>query len=352
MVKQATQLAPQKESVWRALVEVSQMADLKELRQEAIIALSKLTPQDTTSQLMRLRDAIEGTNTVDARMAVYEQLLLDGRKAMLHPRVSSRLAQRQLGDVNQFARWLAESVALDPSNPDAMALAAGFFGDESADVYRRAELLASALLSNIRDTTLHVALAEFLMAYGDYEDAKVLYELVLGNDPRSAKLISNGLLGDIVLSQWAADDVVAAMDTLLTRQIAVDELYRNKTRVEQPRLTPLELARIHAPLTPKLATLRAAIYATEDDEAQAAITLDSAISSILAMAALYELQVGEAGAQVIDMHLQVAWVAVWLGNDSEITQNAIQHVESLATISPTEKQRLDGWVALRNNQLA
>ena len=180
----------------------------------------------------------------------------------------------------------------------------------------------------------------------------MLYELVLGNDPRSAKLISNGLLGDIVLSQWAADDVVAAMDTLLTRQIAVDELYRNKTRVEQPRLTPLELARIHAPLTPKLATLRAAIYATEDDEAQAAITLDSAISSILAMAALYELQVGEAGAQVIDMHLQVAWVAVWLGNDSEITQNAIQHVESLATISPTEKQRLDGWVALRNNQLA
>ena len=110
LVKQATQLAPQKESVWRALVEVSQMADLKELRQEAIIALSKLTPQDTTSQLMRLRDAIEGTNTVDARMAVYEQLLLDGRKAMLHPRVSSRLAldaallQRQLGDVNQFAR--------------------------------------------------------------------------------------------------------------------------------------------------------------------------------------------------------------------------------------------------------
>ena len=113
-------------------------------------------------------------------MGVYEQLLADGRSSKLDSRVAARLAfdaallQRQLGDIEQFARWLAESVALDPSYPEAMSLAAGFFGDESADVHRRAELLASTVLSNIRDSTTQVALAEFLLAYGDYKDARAM----------------------------------------------------------------------------------------------------------------------------------------------------------------------------------
>ena len=267
LITEASKLSPNDEAVWRAMIEVAQMADHPELRSYAIKQLLRVTPEESSSQLARLRDAVALTNTVDQRMRIYERLLSDGRSSKLDSRVAARLAfdaallQRQLGDIEQFARWLAEAVALDPSYPEAMSLAAGFFGDETADVHRRAELLASAALSNIRDVTTQVALAEFLMAYGDYKDARSLYEVVMGGDASAAGGITDGLLADIVLSQWADGDPIAALDTILTRQISVDKIFRRRQKSEQPRLTPLQLARIHAPLVPKLATVRAAIYA-------------------------------------------------------------------------------------------
>ena len=159
LATEATQLTPEDPSAWRVLHEVAQMADKQRLSIEARENLLRVTPNQTTAQLARLRDAINTAQTVDERMALYEQLLSKSRLQQLDPRVAARLAldaaylQRQLGDITQFARWLAEAVALDPSFSEAMYLATGFFGDESADIYQRAELLASAMLSNIRDMT-------------------------------------------------------------------------------------------------------------------------------------------------------------------------------------------------------
>ena len=173
LATEATQLTPDNPDVWRVLHEVAQMADREDLSLLAIENILRVEPLQPTAQLARLRGVINSTQTVDQRMKLYEQLLSESRRQDLDASVAARLAldaaflQQQVGDFTQFARWLAESVALDPSYPDAMTLATGFFGDESADIYRRAELLSSAMLANIRDATTQVALAEFLMAFGD-----------------------------------------------------------------------------------------------------------------------------------------------------------------------------------------
>jgi tetratricopeptide (TPR) repeat protein len=357
LISEAAKLSPNNESIWRTMVEVAQMADMPVLRREAIRGLLLTSPRETKVQLSRLRDAIDRTNTVDQRMKVYEKLLSDGRSNLLDSRVAARLSldaahlQRQVGDVNQFARWLAESVALDPSYPDAITLAAGFFGDESADVYQRAELLASAVLSNIRDTTTQVALAEYLMAFGDYKDAKAIYENVLSDNAGDQKIISSSLLADIAISQWAAGDSVAALDTILARQQATDKIYRNKTRQSQPRISPLELARIHAPLSPKLSTTRAIVFSELDDPSQKAIAVDSAVGSILSFAKLYESQGETNSTRVVDLYLQAAWVSIWLGEDVDTARLNIDHVKTIATIDPVEQNRLEGWIALRNTDL-
>ena len=229
-----------------------------------------------------------------------------------------------------------------------MTLATGFFGDESADIYRRAELLAAAMLSNIRDLTTQVALAEFLMAFGDYQDAKNMYELILGEGASDPSLISDNLLADIVLSQWASGDSVAAIDSIMSRQTAVDETYRKLTKSQQPRLTPLELARIHAPLVPKLAVVRAAIYADRGDPAEAEMAMESAIGSMLTKSTIYEQQGGSATIRVVELYLQTAWVLLWLGDDVETAKTLIQQAETGAVLDPSEKQRLEGWIALRS----
>ena len=354
---EATMLTPDDPSVWRVLHEVAQMADRQNLSIEAREHLLRVNPTQTTTQLARLRDVINGAQTVDKRMALYEQLLSESRLQQLDPRVAARLAldaaylQRQLGDIPQFARWLAEAVALDPSYPDAMSLATGFFGDESADIYRRAELLASAMLSNIRDTTTQIALAEFLMAFGDYEDAKQIYEIILGDGASNQAIISDNLLADIVLSQWAAGDGVVAMDTLMMRQIAVDKIFRKSTQEQQPRLSPLELARIHAPLVPKLSVVRAALYADQSDSIQAEMALESVIGSLLTLAQIYEAQGEVATIRVVEIYLQMAWIMLWLDNDVESAKILIGQAETGATLDPAEKQRLDGWIAYRSGDL-
>ena len=184
LATEATQLTPDDFSTWQVLHEVAQMADQQTLAATARENLLRLDPMATTLQLARLRDVVNRAQTAEERLDVYEQLLSESRQRQLDSRVAARLAfdaaelQRQLGDTTQFARWLAESVALDPAFSEAMTLATGFFGDESADVYRRAELLASTMLSNIRDITTQIALAEFLMAFGDYKDAQKIYDII------------------------------------------------------------------------------------------------------------------------------------------------------------------------------
>ena len=290
LATEASRLTPEDPSVWRVLHEVAQMADQQALSVMARENLLRLAPNQTTSQLARLRDAIDRAQTLDERMSLYEQLLSESRLQQLDSRVAARLAldaaylQRQDGNITQFARWLAEAVALDPSYPDAMSLAAGFFGDESADIYRRAELLSAAMLSNIRDMTTQIALAEFLMAFGDYEDAKQIYEIVLGDNISNPALVSDNLLADIVLSQWAAGDGELAMEVLTKRQIFSDERFRRSTRAQNPKLSPLELARIHAPFVPKLSVVRAVLYAEEAETIQAAMALESVAASLMTLA--------------------------------------------------------------------
>jgi tetratricopeptide (TPR) repeat protein len=351
LIQESLKLDPKNPSIWRAAIEVAQMADRSDFELEAIRGLLQVTPNDTTVQLARLRSVIEKTNTVEQRMALYESLLSDGRSKLLDPRVASRLAfdasllQRQLGDLKQFARWLAEAVALDPSYPDAISMAAGFFGDETADSYTRAELLSATMLSNIRDVTLQVSLAEFLMSYGDYKDAAQMYRVVLSESIEDD--IRDGLLADILLSQWAVGGTSLALDILTRRQTLVDVAYRKKTKQQNSRMTPLEIARIHAPLIPKLATIRAVIYAERDSRSEAEQALASAIGSIHTLASIYETQGDRATIKVADLKLQAVWILLWLSNDVAQAQQLIEEVEQSVVIHDTEKTRLNGWIALK-----
>ena len=356
LVKEASKLNPQNQSILRSMIEVAQIADLPDLNKKATKELLSLAPDETPLQLARLRDAIEMTNTADQRMAVYEQLLSDGNTAQLDVRIASRLAldaaqlQRQLGNIGQFARWLAESVALDPANTDAMVLAAGFFGDETVDLYSRAELLAAAMLSNIGDTTLQVTLAEFLMACGDYKDANAIYQIVLGDRAGDDGVLSDGLLADITLCQWAAGDSFGALDTIVTRQISVDKKYRAQTRQKEPRLTPLELARIHAPLIPKLSVVRAAIYNDTADPSLSNSSLESALRSLTTVASLYASRGIQSMEKAAELYLQAAWVTIWFSDDVDTAQLFIDSVEQGAVITQLEKNRLAGWFALKKGE--
>ena len=358
LLKRCIELNPNDLTVWQSVIEVAKMAEDDALVRESIQAMLRLAPDSSSFQLARLREAIDALQTVSERQKIYSQLLSSQGKSKLDSRVASRLAfdaallYRSLGDVESFAVWLAESIALDPANPESISLGVGFFGDESADPIQRVELLGAAALSNPLDVTNQVALAEFLLAYGDYQSARRLYDYILEEDAADVERVSDGLLADIVLSQWADGDPVAGLDAILTRQIEVDRTYRQNMKAQQPRMTPLELARIHAPLVPKLATVRAAIYSEMNDETSAAISLEAAADTCALIATMHSSQkTDESTLRAAESFIQAAWLTLWLGGDIEIAQGFLVESANLAEMDSSEQQRFDGWIALRSGNL-
>ncbi len=358
LLKRCIELKPVDLSVWQAVIEVARMVEDDALISESIQAMLRLDPESSAFQLARLRSAIDALQTAPERQQIYNQLLSPEGKSKLDARVASRLAydaallHRSLGDVESFAVWLAESIALDPANPKALSLGVGFFGDESADPVQRLELLGAAALANPLDVTQQIALAEFLLAYGDYQNARRLYDFILDEDAANVDRISDGLLADIVLSHWADGDPIAGLDAILTRQIEVDKSYRQNIKAQQPRMTPLELARIHAPLVPKLSTIRAAIYAELEDEASAAISLEAAADTC-ALVATISLQqdTGSAKLRAAEHFIQAAWLTLWLGDDVETAQSFLDEAAKHAQMDSDEAQRFEGWIALRKGDL-
>ena len=358
LLKRCAELQPENQSVWQAMVEVATMAEDDALVSECIQSLLRLSPNSPALQLARIRNAIESLQTAPERIRVYDRLLSPQEKVKLDSQVASRLAHdaallyRSLGDTDSFAVWLAESIALDPANQSALALGVGFFGDETADPIQRIELLGAAALANPFDVTYQIQLAEFLLAYGDYQSARRLYDYILNGDAGDTELISDGLLADIVLSQWADGDPIAGLDAVLTRQIEVDRVYRQSVKAQQPRMTPLELARIHAPLAPKLATIRAAIYAELDDASSAEISLEAAADTCALLGNIYkQRESNESVLSGAESYLQAAWLTLWLGSDVTTAQDFLNQSSDIAMMSTEEQQRFNGWIALRSGDV-
>ena len=358
LIETAAEINPNDPGVWRAWIEMATISDDPEMHQRGVRELLRLYPDETPLQLARLRNAIDTLNTAPKRVALYEQLLSPEGQQKLNQHVASRLAfdsamlQRQLGDKQQFARWLAESVALDPYFTDATAVAVGFFGDESADPYRRVELLTSLMLANLRDVTTQVSLAELLMSYGAYESASRVYDIALADNAGKPNVVNNNLLSDMVMSHWGARDIESALKIIAARQKVADKKFRKTIRDQQPRVTPLELARIHSPLAPKLATIKAAIYSgMEKEGSQWSLrqALDSFASTLLVIE--NQPQILNKEALIKENCLQAAWISVWLGDLVEDSKKFISMAELHTTVSQTEKDLIEGWVSLRLGDL-
>ena len=358
LIETAAEISPHDSSVWRACIEMATISDNPEMHQRGVKELLRLFPNETPLQLARLRGAIDTLNTVSERAALYEKLLSPEGQKKLDRHVASRLAfdsamlQRQLGDKQQFARWLAESVALDPYYTKATAVAVGFFGDESADAYRRVELLAALMLANMRDVTTQVSLAELLMSFGAYESASRIYDIALTDNAGNPGEINNNLLSDMAMSHWGARDIESALKIIAARQRSDDEKFRKNIREQQPRVTPLELARIHSPLAPKLATMKAAVYSeleTEEAEWSLRQALDSFASTILVL----ENQPDTPNNKLLlkENYLRAAWISVWLGNLVEDSKRFVAIAESKTIVSQSEKDLIEGWISLRLGNL-
>jgi hypothetical protein len=355
-LEEAVRLAPgDKEIAYRSL-EVAVLSEQEDVIQTATTHLLELSPDDQVAQLRQLVMAIDQFQRADERIRAYQIFLHPDNRSELGPAISSRLAfqlamlYRRTGDQDLFGKWIGESMTLDPSYAEAMAVGAGYFQTRVDDPVANVELLVSLLMADLADTSTPTVLANHLMQHGAYEPAMRMYSLSVAELGASERPVSNNLLADLAIAQWATGNSEAALASIQGRQLEMDQMYRSMTQSQQPSLSPLDLAMLEAPLTPTLATVRA-VVASDSDPDTAADTIAAAKESYLNAIKIMEQSSKDSSKEQAAAKLELAWLQLWLGADAEHSAAQVASASELSELSESAHARFDGWIQFRRGFL-
>lgn len=352
------------EIAYRALEVAILGEDLDEILASTEHVLS-LEPDDGTAQLRRLVMAIDRFQIAQDRVKAYEILLHPDNQKTMGPALSARLAfqlallYRRIGNQDQFGRWVGESMALDPSYSEAMAIGAGYFQARLDDPVSTVELLVSLLMADLIDTSTPTVLANTLMQHGAYAAAQRMYLLSITNLMASKQPPSNNLLADYVLAEWANGQGARALSSIHERQMEMDQQYRLLTQEQQPNMSPLDLAKIEAPISPTLATIRAVI-ASDTDPDEASDAMAAAKESYLNAIGILESSdtpsdgdpsTADSSKEQAAAMLELAWLQLWLGDDVDDAERRVSEAASRSEMDEDARARFDGWILFRQGYL-
>ena len=360
LVDEASALNPQDVELCRLLYRFADLAENQEVRGRALARLVRLDPKDDVARLLFVTAAVGRHQTVEGRLAAYEKLLAEPARSTLGPTVASRLANDyawlldRTGDIDGFARWVAEAVALDPSNRAAAATAAGFFRmNVGEDPFAEAELLTTLLLADPTSVETQAVLARLLIENGAYVGADRLYDLAVRSSQARRSVPSSGLLADRVVAQWGRGDVRGALATVRRRQREVDEAHRAVLR-ENQALTPMELAQRHGLITVTLATVRAAILNRIDGD-RAGAALQTALAAYDILIGILKNEPDIEARRIAAPALEAAFVALWLGGGPDRAQGYLDEASAVLgeqAMSDDARLRFEGWMAFRRGDVS
>jgi len=357
LFQQAAELDPDDPELWRFVMNVANLAERDNLYEQAVTRLLRLQPEDDTVQLRRINIDLERFNTVELRARRYRQLLAPELRDRIGPPLASRLALdlalmlRRSGDVRGFSDALAEAVAIDPSNRAAAAIAAGFFRMNVQDPFAEAELLTNLMLADPTDVVTQTALAELLLENGAYPAAERIYDLVARNHDAVDRTPAPGLLADQALAQWAAGHPELALQTIYIRQKEIDERLRRQALEQNPELNRVELARMHAPIDLTLATVRAAILASQgaEETLQAVARSMEMYSQLLVEGREDGQELGPS--ETAQIQIRMAWISAWLGNNPQDVQTLLDQARQYKPLNDVADARFRGWIAIHEHRL-
>ena len=348
---EAARLHPNDPQIASRLLEMALLAEDRDLVERATKLLLASDPSNQAAQLRRLLQAVDRYQHADERIKAYELLLSDSNVETIGKVMGSRIAlklallHRRVGDIDEFSRWLGRSIDLDPFYSEAVAMGSGFFQSRVEDPFVSVELLVTLLLADPTDSSTPPVLAHLLMDSGAYEAARRMYRLAVAKLMARGEGANGDLLADLAIAEWASGDAESALNVIQSRQMEADRLYREMTKQESPSLSPIELARMEAPLTPTLAATRAVIMnergGEEADDALSSL-IETYQGAMIILASQKDTSTEQAWALI-----ELAWLVLWLDGDVDEVQSWLNQAQKLAPMDEKALQRFDGWISYR-----
>ena len=351
LLLESGRLDPYQADTFRKLIILALAIDREELLDEATRNLLKIVPDDKRAQLARLEVAIDKFNTTEEQINALEQMLQPEVVKSLGPEISSRLAfrladiHRRRGDLQQFGRWLGESIALDPTYSDAVGIATGFLRDRVPDHIAYVELLIGLLTADLTDDNILSTLNAYLLATGAYEAAERMIMMRMNQHKAGGIPFGSSIYGKLALAQWGQGKRTEALETIRARREELNNLYETMAQLDDPSRSPLELAQLKAPLPPQLAMIQATLLAEENGSDEIEAIED------LIMSSSYEGDLSNMAAENPRSRsqrlLHIYWSLLWLDADKDLLNTRLEEIKSIDALSDQALARISAWQTLR-----
>jgi len=389
LILRVTELDPECVDCWRLLQQLGDIASREDLSRSAVERIVALDPSDETARLRRLLNHVQQGATSEERVATLLALLDPTVSGTLGAPTASRLAMelalllRRTGDTQGYASWLAESVALDPSNPAATSELAGFFSATTDDPGAITELLVARCLADPANLLAFEQLCDFVFSRGAFSGSRRLFGVLVQmyGGPLAA---TPDLLTKLVAATWGSGAGDEALRLIANRQLDEDDALRRRLDAlrragEEGFLTPEfteslliglsstararlakfaqegpltadRIERMSAPLWPELAAARAAIL----DVRRRPEAADAARELVEVQTLFMNAQ--RASTTITDVQriadfAECAWWILFLGNDIPAARAALDETFAAGTLPEEITTRLNGWLALREGRI-
>lgn len=266
LLRIGSDLRPADAEAARLLAAAGWSAGDRALLLEATRRVVRLDPADTVAQLRLISAGINERQTVEDRLNAFDRFLgPEGRT--LDPSVRSRLAldaallHRETGDAAGFERRLLGAVELDPTNKDAVSLAARTFTTEQTPAKEVAAWQIRLLYADPLDPHVHMTIGRICAGQAAldaasrfFENAARLFRMGMGETPTALREMQLAL-------QWqrgGAPGVVAALNAplrdardqaarVIQARVEANEPIGDLRRPEEIRFEPgIDLIRLFA----------------------------------------------------------------------------------------------------------
>ncbi|MFO0782182.1 MAG: hypothetical protein U0636_00675 [Phycisphaerales bacterium] len=361
LVQACAALTPDRTHPWRVMTFLADQLETgkpdlaRAVRRTALANLARLEPGNDAITLARLTSAVEAHTTAEARVRAYEQLLDSANASRISPVIRARLAyqlamlQGRVGNTDLMARWLGESVKLDPAFPQAALAAAGFFRTRVNDPAADVELLSICIEANPRDLETWSALMSVLLDGGAFKGAERVIRdaLVVAEAERQWATINNFTV-ELANAMWGQGRRVDAYRELESRLRVLTADYRRTLQFSDPTLTVERLEQILPPLPPELSLTALALAQGNASQDR----YDKLVDQALVMTpAEQDLLAKEGLAKYIQPLLQKATISLLFQKDVGKVGELLRDAAAIKAVSEPVLARYNGLLSWRQGKL-
>lgn len=347
LLDRALELDPSDPETWLLRLEAAQIRGESDRVLACLKSYLSLAPEDDVAQLRMIEMLADQQQTVEKRRDFFARIVQGPASRRFSAPLRSRVAYRaallavEQGQPDEYARLLALALSLDPTNK---AAAAESYRVLASDAKTPPDELAAALFTTFQadpvDPATHAAIADMLLALGQYEAAAGWYYTASSIQTARFGATDPAVGHRWALALWAwgkTAEALSLLDSMIHPALAQLEQQSASEDAQQAKAATDAIAQAVDRASGRTLLLRALILSRGTDQAK----LTQSLSWLRANASINKDIALDAG---------LLWALLLIDRDINLAPQLLEQVTAQLGKDEPSVQLAAAWLAIRQDR--